>query len=47
MEIKGNYYEIIIDPKDFRIDLINTFTLPGLSPKINLENIYFIFKFLD
>ncbi|MGY8780200.1 MAG: hypothetical protein ACKVJJ_00900 [Fidelibacterota bacterium] len=39
MESKGKCYEIIVDPKGFRIDLINTFTLPGLSPRMNLEGL--------
>ena len=37
MESTGKCYEVYIDPIDFRIDVLNTFTLPGLKWNMNLE----------
>ena len=39
MGSKGICYEVTVDPKDFRIDVLHTFTLPGLKPKMNLEGL--------
>jgi hypothetical protein len=39
MESRGKCYEITVDPKDFRMDVLHTFTLPGLKPKMNLEGL--------
>lgn len=39
MESTGKCYEIIIDPTDFRIVLISTFTLRGITARMNLEGL--------
>ncbi|MEA1882831.1 MAG: hypothetical protein U9N31_10590 [Candidatus Marinimicrobia bacterium] len=39
MESTGKCYEINVDPKDGRIDLLNTFTVPRLKPDMNLEGL--------
>jgi len=39
MESTGKCYDIFIDPKDFRIDLLENFTLPKLKPNMNLEGL--------
>ena len=39
MESTGKCYEVTVDPKDFRMDLLHTFSLPGLNPKMNLEGL--------
>jgi len=39
MESDGKCFEISIDPKDYRLDLIQTFTLPSIKPKMNLEGL--------
>tara|TARA_B000000475_G_scaffold161673_1_gene130239 strand:+ start:692 stop:1543 length:852 start_codon:yes stop_codon:yes gene_type:complete len=37
MESTGKAYLFYIDPFNFRIEVVHTFTLPGLSNKMNLE----------
>jgi len=39
MESTGKAYLFFVDPFDFRIELIQTFTLPGISNKMNLEGL--------
>ena len=39
MESGGKCFEITIDPKDFRVDVIHTFTLPLIKSKMNLEGL--------
>ena len=39
MESTGKCYEASVDPKDYRIDILHTYTLPKLKPKMNLEGI--------
>jgi len=39
MESGGKCFEISIDPKDFRVEVIHTFTLPLIKPKMNLEGL--------
>tara|TARA_Y100001970_G_C14092035_1_gene780574 strand:- start:683 stop:1240 length:558 start_codon:yes stop_codon:yes gene_type:complete len=39
MESTGKCYEVYIDPIDYRIDVLNTFTLPGLRWNMNLEGL--------
>lgn len=39
MESTGKCYETFIDQKDFRIDLLRTFTLPKLKLNMNLEGL--------
>ena len=39
MESTGKCYDISIDPKDFRIDLLGNFTLPRLKSNMNLEGL--------
>ncbi len=39
MESSGKCYEVFVDPIDLRMDLLHSFTLPGLSPKMNLEGL--------
>mgnify|MGYP001159858775 FL=1 len=37
MESTGKAYLFYVDPFDFRIEIVQTFTLPGISNKMNLE----------
>ena len=37
MESTGKAYIFLVDPFDFRVELLNTFTLPGITSKMNLE----------
>ncbi|GIS47799.1 MAG: hypothetical protein Ct9H90mP20_4690 [Candidatus Neomarinimicrobiota bacterium] len=37
MESTGKAYIFLIDPFDFRIELLQTLTLPGITSKMNLE----------
>lgn len=39
MESDGKCFEITIDPKNLRIEVIRTFTLPSIKPKMNLEGL--------
>ena len=39
MESTGKAYLFFVDPFDFRIELLQTFTLPGISNKMNLEGL--------
>ncbi|MDP6339262.1 MAG: hypothetical protein QF842_02915 [Candidatus Marinimicrobia bacterium] len=39
MESTGKCYEVFVDPKDFRVDVLHTFTLPGLKATMNLEGL--------
>ena len=39
MESDGKCFEITIDPKDLRLDVIHTFTLPLIKPEMNLEGL--------
>jgi len=39
MESSGKCYEVYVDPKDFRIDVLSIFTVPGLTPNMNLEGL--------
>ena len=39
MESTGKCYTLTINPSDFRIDILNTFVLPQISGKMNLEGI--------
>ena len=39
MESTGKAYLFFVDPFDFRIELIQTFSLPGISNKMNLEGL--------
>ena len=37
MESTGKAYIFLVDPFDFRIEILSTITLPGISNKMNLE----------
>ena len=37
MESTGKVYIFYVDPFNFRIEIVQTFTLPGISSKMNLE----------
>ena len=39
MESGGKCFEITIDPKDFRVEVIHTFTVPLIKPRMNLEGL--------
>ena len=39
MESTGKAYIFYIDPFNFRIEIVQTFTLPGISNKMNLEGL--------
>ncbi len=39
MESTGKCYEVSVDQNDFRMDVLHTFTLPGLKSKMNLEGL--------
>ena len=39
MESTGKAYIFLIDPFDFRIELLQTLTLPGITNKMNLEGL--------
>ncbi|MBN4081453.1 hypothetical protein JYT44_03720 [Caldithrix abyssi] len=43
IESSGKCYEVHVDPKDFRIDVLSIFTVPRLTPQMNLEGLTIFF----